>query len=164
MQEYKNKLSNIQFQLEEATDSAQKHKLEKLKSDDLLEAATLEMHLAQQQAHKLETVVQKKELRHQIWSSTHAFTMMRLNNPNAKLPLYALRRKRCDMSGGVKKLRAKHPNNIIIFQRSHVPNPINFYNRLKASGILCFKGNYCRTSVPEGELIDKVEKKYSITE
>jgi KilA-N domain/Protein of unknown function (DUF3627) len=162
--EYKSKLNDMQLHLEETTISVLKHKWDKLMIEEQLKAATLATHLAQQKTYKLETVVQKKELRHQIWSSTHAFTMMRLNNPNAKLPLYALRRKRCDMSGAVKKLRAKHPNSVMIFRRSYVPNPINFYNRLKSCGILCFNGNYCHASVPEGELIDKLEKVYSITE
>src|ERR1700721_4443873 len=98
----------MQLQLEDASVSVLKHKWDKLMADEQLEAATLETHLAQQHAHNLQTVVQKKELRHQIWSSTHAFTLMRLKNPNANLPLYALRRKRCDMPGAVKKLRAKH--------------------------------------------------------
>jgi KilA-N domain/Protein of unknown function (DUF3627) len=169
--EYKAKLNDMQLQLQASSESELKHKQAKLEADELREAATLDVYLAQQQqriaeqqAHHLETTVRRKKQELDVWASTHAFTMMRLNNSNAKMPYYAVRRKQCNMSRAIKKLRAKHPNSIMIYQRRYVPNPINLYNRLKACGILCFNGNYCHASVPEGELIDKLEKVYSITE
>src|SRR3981189_3307567 len=118
----------MQLQLEQAT--------------ELREAATLDAYRAQQQVeqkdqqvqqkdHQIqqkdqqieqkEHQVQQKEHRHQVWSSTHAFTMLRLNNPEAKLPYYAVRCKRGDMSGAIKKARAKHPNSIMVYQNTFVP-------------------------------------------
>ena len=97
----------MQLQLEQAT--------------ELHEAATLDAYRAQQQVQQTEQQVeqkehqlQQKEHRHQVWSSTHAFTMLRLNNPEAKLPYYAVRCKRDSMSGSIKKLRAKHPYSIMV--------------------------------------------------
>src|SRR5271156_2163097 len=74
---------------------------------------------------KAEEDARKKEHRIQTWSSSHAFTMMRLTNSNARLPYYAIRRKRVNISGAIRKLRVKHPNSIMIYQNSHVPNPVN---------------------------------------
>src|SRR3977135_1972039 len=68
---------------------------------ELREAATLDAYRAQQQVEQKDQQVQQKdqqlqqkEHRHQVWSSTHGFTMLRLNNPDAKLPYYAVRCKR----------------------------------------------------------------------
>ena len=66
------------------------------------------------------------------------------------------------MLKAVKKRRMKHPNSIMIYQNINVPNPINLFNRLKASGILKFKGNYCRSKVEEAELINKMGELYAI--
>jgi hypothetical protein len=149
-QEYKIKLSEMQFQLEQTTEEC--------------EATKTAAQLTHQQVNKLETNLKKKERRHQVWSSSHAFTMLRLNNPIAKHHYYAIRRKRVNMSGAIKKLRAKHPHSIMVFQTSYVPNPVNLYNRLKTCGILKFKGNYCNSVVPESELITKMGELYDIVE
>src|SRR3977135_2208740 len=134
------------------------------------EFATLDAHRAQQQVEQKDQQVQQKEHqvqqkdqqlqqkehRHQVWSSTHGFTMLRLNNPEAKLPYYAVRCKRGDMSGAIKKVRAKHPHSIMIYQNSYVANPINLYNRLKNCGFLRYSRHYCGSYVREGELITKL--------
>src|SRR6202020_2524536 len=109
-------------------------------------------------------VVEKKKKQLDVWASSHGFTMARLNNPNAKMPYYAIGRKRVNMSGAIKKLRAKHPHSIMVFQTSYVPNPVNLYDRLKTCGILKFKGNYCNSVVPESELISKMGELYDIVE
>src|SRR3981189_1367012 len=147
-QEYKSKVGALELQLDQAT--------------ELREAATQDAHHAHLLrdnailvAHQANQQIQQKEHRHQVWSSTHAFTMLRLNNPEAKLPYYAVRCKRGDMSGAIKKARAKHPNTIMIYQNTFVANPINLYNRLKKCGILRFSRNYCGSYVCEGELIAK---------
>ena len=79
--------------------------------------------------------------------------MIRTNNPQSKRPYYAIRRLREKMNGSVKKIRAKHPNSVMIYQNYYVVNPINLYKRLKASGILSFNANYCSTKITEAELI-----------
>src|SRR3977135_1818622 len=114
-QEYKMHLAAAQLALEQAT--------------ELREATTRDAHHAHLQrdaanvdANRAQQQVQQKEHRHQVWSSTHGFTMLRLNNPDAKLPYYAVRCKRGDMSGAIKKVRAKHPHSIMIYQNSYVAN------------------------------------------
>ena len=113
-------------------------------------------HVKQQTRMKQETIEQK-EHQHQMWASTHAFTMLRLNSPDAKRPYYALRRKRNDMSGAIMKLRAKHPAAVMVYQNSYVPNPINLYNRLKSCGILQFDRNFCSSLVGAADMIAKLE-------
>src|SRR3977135_3550825 len=123
---------------------------------DLRAVAIEDAYHTQQLVQRKDLEIQSKEHRHQVWSSTHGFTMLRLNNPDAKLPYYAVRCKRGDMSGAIKKVRAKHPHSIMIYQNSYVANPINLYNRLKNCGFLRYSRNYCGSYVREGELITKL--------
>ena len=146
------------------------------KAEQLHRVAALDAHRAQQHAQNMETTVQQKDVaidklaetvqqkerRHQVWSSTHAFSMMRLNNPAAKLSYYAIRRERTDMSRAIKKIRVKHPYSIMVYQNSYVANPINLYSRLKTCGILRFNRNYCHSSVGEAELIAKLGELCSV--
>jgi hypothetical protein len=127
-----------------------------IQATELQEAATMTAFLAQQRAQQLEEVIQDKEHQHQVWSSSHAFTMLRLNSVDAKRPYYAIRCKRSNMCGAINKIVAKHPASIKVYQNAYVPNPINLYNRLKTSGILQFEGNYCSSLVGEAELISKL--------
>ena len=150
--------------------------LQVVKAEQLFEEAALDAHRAQQHAQNMETTVQQKDVaidklaesvqqkerRHQVWSSTHAFSMMRLNNPAAKLSYYAIRRERTDMSRAIKKIRVKHPYSIMVYQNSYVANPINLYSRLKTCGILRFNRNYCHSSVGEAELIAKLGELCSV--
>ena len=148
-QEYKAHLAAAQLALEHATNAYEV-------MHDLRAVATEDAYHAQQQVQRKDLEIQSKEHRHQVWSSTHGFTMLRLNNPDAKLPYYAVRCKRGDMSGAIKKVRAKHPHSIMIYQNSYVANPINLYNRLKNCGFLRYSRNYCGSYVREGELITKL--------
>src|SRR5271156_4611206 len=162
--EYKHKLNNTQLQLEQKTKSkieVQEELANQQAQLDMLTELELDAELAKTKA---EEDARKKEHRIQTWSSSHAFTMMRLNNANATLPYYAIRRKRINISGAIRKLRVKHPNSIMVYQNSHVPNPVNLYNRLKACDLLYFKGHYCKASVGEAELINKLGELYNIVE
>jgi hypothetical protein len=58
----------------------------------------------QQQMQRKQEAIEQKELCHQVWASTHAVTILRLNNSDVKRPYYAIRRKRSDMSGAIMKL------------------------------------------------------------
>ena len=176
--EYKHKLNVMQLQLEQSKELELKHRQATVKAEEELanqqiqldELSLLELEhrrasiIAELLQLDAEEDAQKKEHRIRTWANSHAFTMMRLNNPNAKLPYYAIRRKRINMSGATMKLRGKHPHSIMIYQNSHVPNPINLYNRLKSCGLLHFKGNYCQSLVGEAELISKLGELYTIIE
>ena len=124
--------------------------------DELIES--LEATVEQKEGYigKLSETVQEKERRHCIWSSTHAFTMFRTNNPLSSWPYYAIRGKRGYMRATIKRIRRKNPCSIIVYQHNNTTNPINLYNRLKSSGILHFNGNKCKLLVSEIELINKL--------
>jgi hypothetical protein len=107
-------------------------------------------------------LVETKRLQLDAWGNSHSITMMRLNDPTARLPYYAIRCKRSAMMKAIKLRRTKHPNSILIYQNQNVPNPINLYNRLKASGILHFKRNYCTTRLTEADLIGKLGELYEV--
>jgi hypothetical protein len=113
-------------------------------------------------AEEKEKEFKKKKLQLDTWGNSHAFTMMRLNDPEARLPLYAIRCKRSAMKDAIIKRRKKHPNSVLIYQNINVPNPVNMYNRLKASGVLNFKRNYCVSPLTEAELITKLGDLYDI--
>ena len=159
----KQELGAKQLELEQATELREAATLDAYRAqqqveqkDQQVQQKDQQIQQKDQQIQQKEHQVQQKEHRHQVWSSTHAFTMLRLNNPEAKLPYYAVRCKRGDMSGAIKKARAKHPNSIMVYQNTYVANPINLYNRLKKCGILRFSRNYCGSYVREGELIAKL--------
>ena len=129
-----------------------------------LAAAKQELDTKQLEINQKQEDFQAKERRHQVWSSSHAFTMLRFNNPKASYPYYAIRCKRFEMSGAIKKLRVKHPNSIMVYQNAYVPNPVNLYNRLKACGFLQFKRNYCQSLVGQADLIKKLGDLHAVIE
>jgi hypothetical protein len=145
-----------QAALEMVQQQAQQFEAIAVRQDGLIQAATTEIKQAQQQAQQLVQTIQLKEKCHRIWSSTHAFTLLRTNNPESKRPYYAIRRARRSMSGAIKKFQTKYPTAAIVFKRAYVPNPINLYTRLKASDILCFSRNFCSSLFGEVELIKKL--------
>src|SRR3977135_1410111 len=155
-QEYKNKLGAMQLQLEQVTELREAATLDAYRAQQQVEQKDQQVQQKEHQVQQKDQQLQQKEHRHQVCSSTHGFTMLRLNNPEAKLPYYAVRCKRGDMSGAIKKVRAKHPHSIMIYQNSYVANPINLYNRLKNCGFLRYSRNYCGSYVREGELITKL--------
>src|SRR3977135_3111818 len=152
----KQELHVKQLALEHATELREAATLDAYRAQQQVEQKDQQVQQKDQQVQQKDQQLQQKEHRHQVWSSTHGFTMLRLNNPDAKLPYYAVRCKRGDMSGAIKKVRAKHPHSIMIYQNSYVANPINLYNRLKNCGFLCYSRNYCGSYVREGELITKL--------
>src|SRR3977135_1801379 len=155
-QEYKAHLAAAQLALEQATELREAATLNPYRPLEQVELKEHQREDAARDAAHAQQQAQQKEHRHQVWSSTHGFTMLRLNNPDAKLPYYAVRCKRGDMSGAIKKVRVKHPHSTMMYQNSYVANPINLYNRLKNCGFLRYSRNYCGSYVREGELITKL--------
>ena len=88
------------------------------------------------------------------WASTHSFTMLRLNDEFAKLPYYAIRCMNRNMQKRIIEIRRKHPNAIMVYQLSSVPNAINMYKRLRNSGKIMTQGCYCMPYITEADLID----------
>ena len=105
--------------------------------------------------NQLQTI-NAKDYRHHVWARTHSFVMLRTNNPHSKRPYYAIRRKSYDMPTTIRKMRTRHPNSQIIYRSDNVPNPVNLYDRLKATDSLMFERNYCSSMVPEAELVKTI--------
>src|SRR5271156_2915334 len=162
--EYKCKINDLKIQLEICTEIEQSHKMAKINAIRQCEVAQQSKEEAIQQTQQLEKAVKRKKLQLDTWGNSHAFTMVRLNNPNDAYPYYAIRCKRLGMSGAVKKLRVRNPNSILIYQNTKVPNPINLYNRLKACSFLQFKRNYCKSLVGEADLIRKLGDLHAVVE
>ena len=114
--------------------------------------------LHDQKVEKLENV--DKELTK--WGSTHAFTMLRLNDVHAKMPYYAIRCVRQLMNGRIKKIRAKYPNSVLIYQQRYCPNAVNLFTKLKATKAIKAKRCYCRSNVTESKLIDTLGSLYGV--
>ena len=96
------------------------------------------------------------------WASTHAFTLMRLNEPQLQYPYYVIRCKRAGMRTAIKKVRAKHPHSILVYQQRYVPNTMNLYKKLKDSGKVKTRLCYCLTSIQVSELIDLLGSFYNV--
>src|SRR5277367_5176835 len=77
------------------------------------------------------------------WASTHAFSLLNLNDSNLQLPYYAIRCKRRKMAATIKRLRRKHPKAELIFQHRRVPNAVNLYDRLRGEKLVRSHHNYC---------------------
>ena len=66
------------------------------------------------------------------------------------------------MNGSIKKIRAKFPNSILIYQQRFVPNAINLFAKLKATKVIQTKQCYCLPNVSEAKLIDILGSLYSV--
>jgi len=133
-------------------------------------AAEQQLHAAQQEAIVIgskvleltedlistDTALINKKAEFNIWSSTHAFTLLRLNDVTAKMPYYTIRCKRRDMSHSIRKMRKRHPFAEVIFQHRRVTNSINLYQRLCTSQHLTCKRNYCNPTADEATLIKEM--------
>ena len=101
------------------------------------------IHIKQEAISGMEEEVCDQISERQTWSSTHAFTLLRINDDNF-LPYYIIRCKRRDMSTAISKLRRhRHPYSQVLFQQSKVPNAINLFERMKQHNIIKAKRNYC---------------------
>ena len=104
--------------------------------------------------------LKKTEKALSTWASSHGFTMLRLNSDTAPLPYYVIRCLNGSMREAILKIRSKYPNSIMIYQHSTMPNGVNLYKRLKRSGMIRHKGNYCApfSYIGEAELINALGK------
>jgi hypothetical protein len=78
-----------------------------------------------------------------MWRQSHAFSLLKLNDQNARYPYYAIRCKRVNMNERIKVLRRKHPRAVVVFQHRKVPNGINVYDRLRLEKLVGSHHNYC---------------------
>src|SRR5579864_7854743 len=84
------------------------------------------------------------------WRQSHAFALLKLNDPTARYPYYVIRCKRDDMNDRIKTLRKKHRQALVIFQHRKVPNEVNLYKRLRIERLVISHVNYC-TPIDDNE-------------
>jgi hypothetical protein len=89
----------------------------------------------------------------QKWRQSHAFSLLKLNDPGARFPYYAVRCKRINMNQRIKAIRKNHPRAVVIFQHRKVPNGINLFNRLRVEKLILSHINYCIPHNNESSLI-----------
>ena len=105
-----------------------------------------------------ETEVNSRKAILEMWASTHAFTMLRLDDPAAKMPYYAIRCKRQKMSPAINKLRKRFLKVKVIYQHRRVPNSINLYGRLRANEQVVSYHNFCDPAGDEADLISNLSE------
>jgi len=113
---------------------------------------------------KMETIdelskeIVEKEVQHDQWSSTHAFTLLKNNDIEAVLPYYVIRCLRSKVTSSINKLRRKHPRAQVIWQQHRIPNGVNLYSRLKYDKSILTSRNYCIPSHDEAQFINKLNE------
>lgn len=98
----------------------------------------------------------KKDL--QAWASTHSFTLMSIEENNAKFPLYVIRCKHAAVKSSINKLRRKYPNATVVFQHNQIPNAVNLYDRLYNEKHVLRKRNYCLSTHGDMALITTLKE------
>ena len=112
---------------------------------------------------KVNETLDEEKRRLRVWAKSHGFTMLHIGGASDEQPLYhVIRCKNEDMDKAIKKVKSAFPTATIFFQKHHVPNPINMYNRLKSSGIVKFKRNKCISRVSEAKLIQMLNQVFNI--
>src|SRR5271167_3020300 len=147
-------------------DAAQQHALEMRLQKQYLEGSLLqtdgvigEMQTNVEQAEgyigKQAETIGKKEYVHRVWSASHSIQVERIyDGDDEKPPCYHVsRRLRKSMPRTIRDLKKKHPLSTTVLKVPRLPNPVNLFIRLKASGILNFKGNYFTSKVGEAEMV-----------
>src|SRR5271156_172900 len=89
----------------------------------------------------------------QVWSTTHAFTMLKIHDESNKHSHYVIRCQRKTMNGSITKIRRKFQAAEVIYMQKKVPNSINLYTRLKQQKMLAHSHNLCTPTCNEQELL-----------
>ena len=148
--EWKHKLEvaqQLQKDLEMEVNSLQSQNLELQDSaNDWHEIADHNLVMMETKAEAVDNLEAKvcEQIRDKhTWSSTHAFTILCINDVESTcLPYYAIRCRRKAVCQSIKKLRHKHPKAEVIHQEYKVPNAINLFERLKKQHAIETKRNY----------------------
>jgi ribosomal protein L31 len=120
---------------------------------DLLNDKNQEISVKQEAVSQLEDVVVEKAKERQVWASTHAFSMMKLNDEKSTHPFYVIRCQNRRMNGAITKLRRKFPQATVVYQQKKVPNAVNLYTRLKDHKSVKHTHNYCTPTCSEDQLL-----------
>jgi KilA-N domain len=101
--EMKNEIIDNQNELIQTTQQDHIEALETINQQlKTIDAKDNDIDMLEGVVQEKEVAIKKKDKIHQVWSNTHGFTMMRTNDPQSKLPYYAIRRKYNDMLRAIK--------------------------------------------------------------
>jgi KilA-N domain/Protein of unknown function (DUF3627) len=160
LQNTRQTLENIQVDLDDVNDFASKTLLDLDASEefnanliDMLNEKNEEISVKQEAVSQLEGVVVEKAKERQVWASTHAFSMVKLNDEKSAHPFYVIRCQNRRMNGAITKLRRKFPQATVVYQHKKVPNAVNLYTRLKDHKSVKHTHNYCTPTCSEDQLL-----------
>ena len=111
------------------------------------------INIKKEVVNTLEEKVVEKAREHQVWASTHTFTMLKTNDEDSKHDYYVIRCQGRGVGAAIRKLRRKHTGAEVIYQQKRVPNAVNLYTRLKAHRVVQHKQNYCSPICSEEQLL-----------
>jgi KilA-N domain/Protein of unknown function (DUF3627) len=111
------------------------------------------INIKQEMVNTLEEKVVEKAREHQVWASTHTFTMLKTNDEESKHGYYVIRCQSRGVGAAIRKMRQKHAGAEVIYQQKRVPNAVNLYTRLKAQRVVQHKQNYCSPICSEEQLL-----------
>jgi hypothetical protein len=102
------------------------------------------------------TALDSKKHELNSWASSHAFSILNLNDAKSLMPYYVIRCKRRQMATTVKHLRRRHPQAQIIFQHRRIPNAVNMFDKLRSEKLIKSHRNYCMPTDDEASLLASV--------
>jgi hypothetical protein len=142
-----------QLAIEDAQQSANTAQQALVSAEERLNDAVLVANVKKEVANVLDDKLCSKIREKQVWSTTHSFSMVKLNDENSQRPFYVIRCQGRRMNAAIKKLRRKHPEAEVLFLQRKIPNAVNLYSRLKAQKIVHSAHNYCTPTCDEHQLL-----------
>src|SRR3981189_803952 len=102
------------------------------------------------------TTIMKSRADLTLWSCTHSFAILKVNEENARGTYYAIRRRRSDMRATTRKFTNKYPQATIMFHQKFIPNGVNLFQRLKTQRLIKSHQNFFNINTCEHDLVDKI--------
>jgi hypothetical protein len=127
--------------------------VENTRLQDEVNTNTTLINIKQEVMENLQDAVCEKIRERQVWSSTHAFTLLKLHDEKARHPFYIIRCQGRRMSGAISKLRRKFTSAEVVYQQRKVPNAINLYSRLKEQKLVEHTHNFCSPTCSQQQLL-----------
>ena len=156
--EYKRKLDETRTALYDAEQSIASLENQIITKDEMIQMNEDTIDISQQTITSLAGNIEQKDKQQELWSSTHAFTVLKTNDASTPLPYYVIRCKRTNLGANVNKLRLKYPKAQVIWQLNKITNPVNMYSRLKSGKHITTFRNFCNpTSSNEEQFLETMD-------
>src|SRR3981189_744886 len=92
-----------------------------------------------------------------LWSCTHSFVIMKVNDENARGAYYVIRTRRRTIRAAMKRFTNKHPNATIMIEQRFIPNGVNLYQRLKVQRLIKTHHNFFNIMTCEHGLVKAID-------